>query len=70
MKYSYTCNLCLMTFVDNERWKSHKTAHGNKTWKCRICCELLEEKGLLSSHLSRVHSVSTGSKTIVYTYKP
>ena len=36
MKYSYKCNLCNGTFLDNERWKAHKTSHGNRTWKCKI----------------------------------
>jgi len=57
MKYSYTCNLCNCTFLDNERWKVHKTSHGNKTWKCKICNALLEDKNLLGNHLHEVHGV-------------
>ena len=57
LRYSYTCNLCNVTFLDNERWKVHKTSHGNKTWRCRFCALLLEDKYLLANHLQESHSV-------------
>ena len=57
MKYSYTCNLCNFTFLDNERWKTHKTSHGNKTWKCKFCSELLEDRSVLATHLNTKHGV-------------
>ena len=60
MKYSYTCNLCSLTFVDNERWKLHKTSHGNKTWKCKFCETLFEDRAVLGNHLHEIHNVARG----------
>ena len=60
MRYSYTCNLCSQTFLDNEKWKLHKTSHGNKTWKCRFCETLFEDRNILSNHLQTIHSVERG----------
>jgi hypothetical protein len=60
LRYSYTCNLCNLTSMDNERWKSHKASHGNRTWKCRICEDLVEDKTILASHLMTEHNVSQG----------
>ena len=57
MKYSYTCNPCDLTFLDNERWKVHKTSHHNKTWKCRFWNALLEDRNLLGNHLHEAHGV-------------
>ena len=59
-KYSYTCNLCNQTFLDNEKWKSHKTSHGNKTWKCKLCNALMEDKNLLANHISSTHNIAKG----------
>ena len=59
-KYSYTCNLCNQTFLDNERWKAHKTSHGNKTMKCKFCQELFEDKTTLAHHLQDTHSINQG----------
>jgi uncharacterized Zn-finger protein len=60
MKYSYTCNLCSQTFLDNERWKLHKTSHGNKTWKCKFCETLFDDRTVLGDHLHEIHSVGRG----------
>merc|ERR1712079_365016 len=57
-KYSYTCNLCDQTFLDNDRWKAHKTSHGNKTMKCKFCKELFEDKNMLARHLQDTHSIN------------
>ena len=65
-KYSYTCNLCNQTFYDNEKWRVHKTSHGNKTWKCKLCNLLLESKDLLSSHLMETHNVKNGLYFLLY----
>ena len=59
-KYSYTCNLCNQTFLDNDRWKAHKTSHGNKTMKCKFCQELFEDKNMLACHLQDTHSINQG----------
>ena len=59
-KYSYTCNLCDQTFLDNDRWKAHKTSHGNKTMKCKFCKELFEDKNMLARHLQDTHSINQG----------
>ena len=59
-RYSYTCNLCNQTFLDNEKWKLHKTSHGNKTWKCKLCSLLVEDKSLLTNHLLINHNISKG----------
>ena len=65
-KYSYTCNLCNQVFLDNEQWKAHKTSHGSKTWKCKYCSVLLEERSLLADHLSEIHSVSKGNLVTIF----
>lgn len=65
MKYSYTCNLCSQTFFDNEKWKLHKTSHGNKTWKCKFCETLFEDRAVLSNHLHEIHNVGRGKSTYI-----
>ena len=66
MKYSYTCNLCSLTFLDNERWKLHKTSHGNKTWKCKFCETLFEDRAVLGNHLHEIHSVGRGKSAEIF----
>ena len=61
LRYSYTCNLCNLTSMDNERWKAHKASHGARTWKCRICELLVEDKTILANHLMTGHNVTPGT---------
>ena len=59
-KYSYTCNLCNQVFMDSEGWRTHKGSHGNKTWKCKYCNLLFEDRNQLADHITNTHSISRG----------
>ena len=64
-KYSYTCNLCNQVFMDSEGWRTHKGSHGNKTWKCKYCNLLFEDRNQLADHITNTHSISRGKNTFV-----
>ena len=59
-RYSYTCNLCNQVFMDSEGWRTHKGSHGNKTWKCKYCSLLFEDRNQLADHITNTHSISRG----------
>ena len=62
-KYSYTCNLCNQVFMDSEGWRTHKGSHGTKTWKCKYCNLLFEDRNQLADHITNTHSISRGKNS-------
>lgn len=65
-RYSYTCNLCNQVFMDSEGWRTHKGSHGNKTWKCKYCSLLFEDRNQLADHITNTHSISRGKKSYAF----
>ena len=65
-RYSYTCNLCNQVFMDSEGWRTHKGSHGNKTWKCKYCSLLFEDRNQLADHITNTHSISRGKKSFAF----
>ena len=65
-RYSYTCNLCNQVFMDSEGWRTHKGSHGNKTWKCKYCSLLFEDRNQLADHITNTHSISRGKESFAF----
>ena len=65
-QYSYTCNLCTQVFMDSEGWRAHKGTHGNKTWKCKYCSLLLEDRSQLATHITDTHSIARGETSVFF----